>query len=62
VERCFEGCVNEFKLPAKLQPTEGQCVQRCVEKFARYSQRFQQAYAEDTLAYQQKVQQQQHQS
>jgi len=38
VERCFNECVTSFRTKA-LEPSEEQCMKRCVQKFMSYSQR-----------------------
>ncbi len=45
VEHCFQGCVTQFP-SKKLDPKETKCVDTCVEKFMKFSQRTGMRFAE----------------
>ena len=53
-EKCFNACVYNFRTP-KLADKEELCVDRCIEKFSRYSARVQRVYAEQNMLQQQEA-------
>lgn len=46
VERCFQGCVNDFTSRA-LTSKETQCVSYCTQKFLKHSERVGARFAEE---------------
>jgi len=48
VERCFEICATNFRT-RKLDSTETMCMDRCFEKFVKYTQRLSTAFQEQNL-------------
>jgi len=48
VERCFEICATNFRT-RKLDSTEVMCMDRCFEKFVKYTQRLSTAFQEQNL-------------
>lgn len=54
-EKCFNACVFNFRSP-KLVDKEELCVNRCIEKYSKYTVRVQRVYAEQNLLQQQQQQ------
>ncbi|TPX64771.1 hypothetical protein SpCBS45565_g05642 [Spizellomyces sp. 'palustris'] len=57
VDRCFADCVNDFTSKA-LSTKEDTCVNRCVDKFIKHSERVGLRFGEQNALLQQQQQQQ----
>ncbi|EUC65203.1 import inner membrane translocase subunit TIM9 [Rhizoctonia solani AG-3 Rhs1AP] len=54
VERCFNSCVNDFTSKS-LGTKEDTCIQNCVEKFMKHSERVGARFAEQNAEAQQAI-------
>lgn len=57
ISRCFKSCVNDFT-STTMTGKEDKCVERCIDKFIKHSERVGIRFAEQNVMQQQQQQQQ----